>query len=156
MAEELGERTEDPTGHKLNEARNRGQVAKSPELVAAIDWAGVLIMLLLSGSLLVKSMGTMMRRALEDSDGLSAVDFGGLTTTVFYATVQARGARAVLRGVRVRVCRRALCAVRHMFTTEPLTLKFDRIDPIAGFGLLFSMRGAVKTALGVVKVLLMA
>ena len=157
MAEELGERTEDPTGHKLNEARNRGQVAKSPELVAAIDWAGVLIMLLLSGSLLVKSMGTMMRRALEDSDGLSALDFGGLTTTVFYATVQSAVALGPFFVAFVFVCVAGhFVQYGALFTTEPLTLKFDRIDPIAGFGRLFSMRGAVKTALGVVKVLLIS
>ena len=41
MAEDLGEKTEDPTGKKLGDAREKGQVAKSQDLVSAIDWAGV-------------------------------------------------------------------------------------------------------------------
>lgn len=157
MAEELGERTEDPTGHKLNEARNKGQVAKSTDLVAAIDWAGVLVMLLLSGSLLVKSMGSMMRRTLEDSDGLAALDFGGLTTSLLYAAAQSALALGPFFAAFVLVCVAGhFVQYGALFTTEPLTLKFDRLDPIAGFGRLFSMRGAVKTVLGVAKVLLIS
>lgn len=157
MAEEMGERTEDPTGHKLDEARNKGQVAKSADLVSAIDWAGVLVMLLLAGSLLVKSMGTVMRRSLEDSAGLAALDLGGLTTTLFVA-----GAQCVVAIGPFFVAFLTVCVAGHfvqygaLFTTEPLVPKLDRIDPIAGFGRIFSMRGAVRTVLGIAKVLLIS
>ncbi|HEX8878358.1 MAG TPA: flagellar biosynthesis protein FlhB [Phycisphaerales bacterium] len=157
MAEEMGERTEDPTGHKLDEARNKGQVAKSADLVSAIDWAGVLVMLLLAGSLLVKSMGTVMRRSLEDSAGLAALDLSGLTTTLFVA-----GAQCVVAIGPFFAAFLVVCVAGHfvqygaLFTTEPLTPKLDRLDPIAGFGRIFSMRGAVRTVLGIAKVLLIS
>ena len=37
MAEDLGEKTEAPTGRRLSEARERGQVPKSQDLSAALD-----------------------------------------------------------------------------------------------------------------------
>ena len=47
MAEDMGEKTEAPTGRKLGEARERGQVVKSTDLAAAIDLAAVAIILVL-------------------------------------------------------------------------------------------------------------
>ena len=35
MAEDLGEKTEDPTGKKLSDARSRGKIAKSKDLSGA-------------------------------------------------------------------------------------------------------------------------
>lgn len=155
MAEDLGERTEDPTGKKLGDAREKGQVAKSQDLVSAIDWAGVLIMLLLVGSLLVKSMGTMMRRTLEDGGGLSALDLGGMTGTVLFAMFHS--AVAILPFFAAFI---VISVAAHfvqygaLFTTEPLTPNLNRLNPIEGFSRIFSMRGAVRTILGVAKVLL--
>ena len=37
MAEELGERTEQPTGRRMGEARSQGRVAKSQDLSSALD-----------------------------------------------------------------------------------------------------------------------
>ncbi len=154
MAEELGERTEDPTGRRYSDAREKGQVAKSQDLAAAIDWAGVLIMLLLLGSLLVKSMGSVMRRALEDAGG-GNLGLGGLSTTLLYSAGQS--AVAILPFFAAFV---AISVAAHfaqygaLFTSQPLQPNLARLNPIAGFGRIFSARGAVRSLLGLLKVAL--
>ena len=40
-----GEKTEEPTGKKLNDARNEGQVAKSREVVNAVMLLGLFLLL---------------------------------------------------------------------------------------------------------------
>ena len=43
MAEQLGEKTEDPTAKKYADARERGQVAKSADLAAFVVMGGATI-----------------------------------------------------------------------------------------------------------------
>lgn len=157
MADELGERTEDPTGKRYSEAREKGQVAKSQDLAAAIDWAGVLIMLLLLGSLLVKSMGSVMRRSLEDAGGAEGLILGNMTSTVLYSAGQS--AVAVLPFFAAFV---AVTVAAHfaqygaLFTSQPLQPDLARLNPISGFGRIFSAKGAVRTVLSLLKVLLVS
>lgn len=157
MAEELGERTEDPTGRRYSEAREKGQVAKSQDLAAAIDWAGVLIMLLLLGSLLVKSMGSVMRRSLEDAGAQGSLALGNMTSTVLYSAGQS--AIAILPFFVAFVL---ISVVAHfaqygaLFTSQPIEPNFGRLNPISGFGKIFSAKGAVRTVLSLLKVFLVS
>ncbi|MBL8875307.1 MAG: flagellar biosynthesis protein FlhB [Phycisphaerae bacterium] len=155
MADELGERTEDPTGKRYSEAREKGQVAKSQDLAAAIDWAGVLIMLLLLGSLLVKSMGSVMRRSLEDAGGEDGLVLGNMTSTVLYSAGQSAVAVLPFFVAFVIVTVAAHFAqYGALFTSDPLQPDLNRLNPIAGFSRIFSAKGAVRTVLSLLKVLL--
>lgn len=157
MADELGERTEDPTGKRYAEAREEGQVAKSQDLAAAIDWAGVLIMLLLLGSLLVKSMGSVMRRSLEDAGAEGSLLLGNMTSTVLYSAGQSAIAVMPFFFAFVVITIAAHFAqYGALFTSQPLQPKFERLNPISGFGRIFSAKGAVRTILSLLKVLLVS
>src|SRR5437762_128697 len=65
MAEELGERTESPSGRKLGEARSKGRVAKSPDLSAAIDLIGALVLLTAMGSGVVTGLTSIVASLLD-------------------------------------------------------------------------------------------
>ena len=65
MADELGERTEAPTGRRLAQARNDGQIPKSSELGATIDIVGALLLLVLLGSWLVGGLAELLRHLLD-------------------------------------------------------------------------------------------
>src|SRR5262245_19788847 len=65
MAEELGERTEQPTGRRLSEARAQGRVAKSQDFSSAVDLTGAVILIVLFGGGAMATMLTMLRRVLE-------------------------------------------------------------------------------------------
>jgi flagellar biosynthetic protein FlhB len=155
MAEELGERTEQPTGRRYSEARERGQVAKSSDLAAAVDWAGALIMLLLLGSLVVKSMGSVMRRSLEDAGSAADLSLSGVAGTAWYALGQSMIALLPFFGAF------ALIAVLGhfaqygaLFAGQLIAPQLGRLNPIAGFGRLLSTRSLVRTIVSLLKVIL--
>lgn len=155
MAEDLGDRTEDPTARRYAEAREKGQVVKSTDLVAAIDWVGVLIMLLLLGGLMVRSMGVVMLEALEDAGGLAAIDLTTITPTLIHAATHAGVALLPFFLVFLIVS-----VIGHfvqygaLFTTHPLTPDLNKLNPVTGVSRLFSIRTTARTIIGVLKVVL--
>ena len=72
MAEELGEKTEAPTGKKLSEARKRGQLPKSKDLTGAIDLIAAAIVLAMLGSYCAGRMANLLERTL----GATNIDRG--------------------------------------------------------------------------------
>ena len=76
------DKTEDPTGRKLSNAREQGQVARSSELPAAVIVIGSLMMLLMSGGWLVSRMaqifanGFVFDRTTIDKPLLLPAHFG--------------------------------------------------------------------------------
>lgn len=150
MAEDLGERTEMPTPRRLEEARNRGQVAKSPDLTAAIDLIGGLVVLTLLGGQVVRLGHALLSRAL--SDPRSLLDATSVRAEAFDAGVHAALALAPLLGAMVLIVAAAQFAqVGVLFTTEPLRPKFDRLNLFGGFGRLFGRRNLVRSLLNLVK-----
>src|SRR3954470_13933353 len=88
MAEELGERTELPTGRKLGEARSRGQIPRSPDLSGAIDLAGAVLLLLIFGSGLVTGLAAIMRKLLEGGGGSEGFNIDSVAPTILWAGMQ--------------------------------------------------------------------
>ncbi|MFG0314279.1 MAG: EscU/YscU/HrcU family type III secretion system export apparatus switch protein, partial [Phycisphaerales bacterium] len=66
MAEDLGEKTEQPTGRRLSQARSKGQVPKSQDLSAAIMLIAAVVIFIAFGGNMVTTFGVMMQRLLED------------------------------------------------------------------------------------------
>lgn len=155
MAEDMGEKTESPSGRKLGEARNRGQVVKSTELAGAIDLIGATVLLAFFGGPLVAALGKMMRRMLEAHASVEAFDLHAIHAMMIDASGDSVIAAAPLIAAIVLVaCLSQLVQVGFLFTTQPLEPKFDRLDPVAGFKRLFGLRGVVKTAMNTSKVAL--
>lgn len=157
MAEELGERTEQPTARRRSETRNRGQVAKSQDLGSAIDLFGSLLMLLFLGAPLAGSLAGIVRHLLDartSGHGLRAQEVGGYA---WWAAAQA-GA-AVLPLFLVAVLFSALSQfvqVGWLLTAYPLKPKLDKLSPLKGVKKIFSKRSAVKTGVNIVKLVLVA
>ena len=79
MADELQDKTEEATPRKLEEARKKGQVAKSQDLTASIVLLSGMLTLFFSGSLFSKRLFSMARGVFlnlsEPFDSLSSVSF---------------------------------------------------------------------------------
>lgn len=150
MAEDMGERTEQPTGRRLSDARERGQVAKSTDLSAAIDLIGSTILLALLGGMIVESMGVLLRRMLEDGPGAMAPgEASGALKLCLVNGAWALGP-AMLAIAAVAFLGQAL-QVGWNWTTEPLTPKFNRLNPVSGLGRLFNRRSLIKTVVNSIK-----
>jgi len=152
MAEDLGERTEAPTGRKLSEARSEGQIPRSQDLGAAIDLIGAVLILALLGGGLIQALFVVMRRTLSDgtSDGL--LSLGSIEPLVKFSL--GRAALALLPLLLV-MCVVAYIAqvvqVGLIWTTRPLEPKLNRLNFVANFGNLFGKRNVMKTLVNSVK-----
>lgn len=154
MADDLGERTEDPTGRRLGEARGKGQVAKSQDLGATVSLIGGLVLLVVFGSSLVRVFGVVMRGSLGAEAG-EALD----PSTAWPALAWALGQSAIAAGpilaiVVVVAVVSQYVQVGWLFTLYPVTPKLGALNPAGGIKRLLGMRGLVKSGLGLIKMVL--
>ncbi|RDS82075.1 flagellar biosynthesis protein FlhB [Dyella monticola] len=153
MAEtENEDRTERASEKRLQEARDKGEVPRSQDLSGAmVVLAGASILLSYSSSIYahmrhIYGLGldysrdalfsdALMSRALHAAMG----DILAVLLPVFGATMLAAVGSTVLIG-------------GFNFSSEALIPNFERLDPIAGFGRLFSLNGLIELAKSLLKV----
>ncbi len=162
MAEDLGEKTESPSARKLSEARERGNIAKSPELSGAVDLLAAVLLVAYFGEGLIGGLGNMLRASLGGSaPGSSLIAPPGPTPVAAAVEIEhlagwsfAAGARAaapIAASVIAVILAIQLAQVRWLFTLEPLMPKLEKISPLAGISRLLGRRNLVKTALNAIK-----
>ncbi len=156
MAENDQERSERPTGKRIEEARQEGRVPRSAEANAAA------VLLVAAGSL--HFLGGSLGAALFDitKSALSvapaeAVDPGLALATAGTELVRALMACAPVFGLTLLAALLAPFAVGGWnLSFETLVPDFTRLDPIEGFGRFFSARGAVELGKAFAKFLVVA
>jgi flagellar biosynthetic protein FlhB len=154
MAEETElERTEPASPRRLEQARERGQVPRSPELstfaVLLAAGGGLLMM----GSALVESLMRIMRAGLT-VDRVAAFDTSQLAERLY------QGASAALMGflplfavvVAVAILAPALVS-GWLFTFQAVQPDFSRLNPLWGLKRILSWYGALELAKAVLKTL---
>ncbi|MBX3357234.1 MAG: flagellar biosynthesis protein FlhB [Phycisphaeraceae bacterium] len=152
MAEELGERTEQPTGRRRADAREDGKVAKSTDLAAAVELGAALILIALYGPVLMAGFSRLLRDVL-DSRGLDAVttpdSIGELLSGVLTRSLWLA---APVAGVMFAVVMLAHVAqIGWFITTKPLQPKLSNLNPLSGLKKLVGRRNWIKTAVSSVK-----
>ena len=152
MAEETaGDRTEAATPRRRSEARDRGQVARSADLTSALVLLAALWMLQSWGPDLMDRLLALQARWLGD---LAHPRMDSQTAIRLFADGAAAFALASaplvlgLMGVGLAV---NLFQVGALFTWVPLSPEWGRVDPIAGFGRLFSSAAVMRLVMGVLK-----
>jgi len=156
MAEQEHEGTEQSTARRQERAREAGQVARSRDLNAAAvmllsaialkfvgPYSGAALRALLGGSLALTRA-----QALDESRALA-----GLSTAAGYGLL----ACAPLFAVCLVAALAAPLAVGGWnFTLKALVPDLARLNPVTGFGRMFSARGAVELLKAFLKFLLLA
>lgn len=153
MADTANEdRTEEASTRRLEQARERGQVPRSRELVSMGLVGGGALGMLALGPDLAEFLGQTMRLALQRAaspvDGQlvamlgESLVAGGLAVLPFVAllALAALGASVAVGGWN--------------FTLQGLEWRTERIDPMKGLARLFSSQGLIETAKGLLKVAL--
>lgn len=145
MADDLGERTEAPTGRRLTEARQQGRVPKSTDLASAVDLIGGVILLAMLATGFVRAMVAVLRESLGET-GSAILDVASIEPLLKFA-----GGRAIVAIAPILALLALIAYLAHalqvgfLFTTKPLEPKLDRLNFIAGLGRLFAKRNLVKT-----------
>jgi flagellar biosynthetic protein FlhB len=141
------EQTEKATPKRREEARGRGQVAKSPDLAgAAVFLAGVFVLHALTPAalgMLSSTVQEILWRIHEHQDFTVA--------SVWMIFAHGFGATALLLGVLFGAALVAGVAVNllqtgFVFSFTPLTPSFNKINPLTGFQRLFSKQVLVNLA----------
>ena len=152
MAEDLGEGTEDATPKRRREAREEGNIARSQDAANALLLLGAVLVLSASIKPMITSLAVILERALgsDNSHALRAEDIAvDITPTVVQASLAV--APVVLGAMAIGVLAH-LWQVGFMVTNKPLQPKFERLDPLKGFGRIFGAQGAIKTVMDLLKV----
>ena len=147
------ERTEDPTSKRLEEAIERGDVAKSSEVNTLFMLAGSTLALFAFGGFAATELTAALRAVLAGAYTLNEPDFSyaRLIETVLVKTLVAIApALAVLIAAAL-----AGNFVQHRFlwTFQPLMPQFSRVSPMAGAKRLFSKQAAIGLAKGFAKLM---
>jgi flagellar biosynthetic protein FlhB len=151
MSEQTGEKTEKPSAKRLEEALNKGQIARSPEVQTVFVLGGAMLALGFTGR--------ETWRTLSETTAMSLSHLHDTTLTI--NTMQGYCASAVLvlghcvGPVLAATVTGGLLAggIQTGFRTssEALAVNWERLNPIEGFKRLFSIRSSVSTGLGIVK-----
>ncbi|MEQ9616903.1 MAG: flagellar biosynthesis protein FlhB [Phycisphaerales bacterium] len=152
MAEDLGEKTEQPTEKRRKESREKGQVAKSTDFGSAFLLTGVVVLMALFGDNVLLSITNAMGMMLDETT--LARDLTGSTTAREAARAFGESTRWLLPvwGMLIAVAiAGGLMQVGFLLAPKALQPKLERINPIKGIGRLFSKRSVVKATLDVLK-----
>ena len=152
MSEQTGEKTEQPTPRRLEDALKRGQVARSAEVQTVFVLLGGLAALSFAGH---ETWGNLA--------GATMAMLGHLhDTSITSGSLQGyaiSGALVVIRCAGPIVVGTALAgllagAIQNRFNTasEALTPNWNRVNPVEGFKRLFSVNMLVPTATALVKI----
>jgi flagellar biosynthetic protein FlhB len=145
MAEDSDlERTEPASQKRLDEARAKGQIPRSPELATfAVLLAGGGLMLSL-GTGLVQTLREVMTRGLT-LERAEAFRTGAMTERLREAGEQALFGFAPYLALLLLVAILAPMLVSGwVFTLEALAPQFKRLNPAAGLARIFSVRGLIE------------
>ncbi len=153
MADEQddGEKTEEPSQHRIDEFRKKGDVASSRELTSVLVLAACLMSLSLS-LVYVYEEFTKYVEWLYTLDVASAYTEKSLQTiTVRTFTVALKCGAPVMMtalcvGILVQVAQ-----IGFLYSPDILELNFDRVNPLKGAKKLFSMQSIFETVKGVIK-----
>jgi len=155
LAEAAGEKTEEPTPHRLREARERGQVAKSREITTAF--------VLLLSYFLFRYMGEFMWHELTGMSHLileqipNAKDFS-LSFVGYIMLMGIRGLAftvAPIFGISFLATFLAeALQTGFLFSADPLTPRLERISPAEGFKRIFSLQGFVELIKSIIKIII--
>ncbi len=153
MAENEFEKTEQATPRRRQEARERGNVAKSQDLSAAIALLVALILLYVLGMRIMGGFKVGLQTVLSGgfSENPTRVgDVGGLL--VYVARLAASGVGPLLLALLAVALVANVGQVGFLLTGKPLVPDFSRLDPIKGTGRLFDSRAAVRLLMSLSKV----
>lgn len=154
MAEDLGEKTEAPTGKKLADARAKGRIAKSTDLSAAFIMLGATVVMLAFGFDIFAGMTILMRYVLEPQTLAANLHAGpapeGLIA--FWQVIRIVAPVALIMLLVAYIAQ--IIQVGFLFTLQPLEPKLSRLNVIAGMKKFFSKRSLVKLFLDLGKLAL--
>jgi len=151
VSDDSGEKTEDPSQQRIDDARKKGDVASSKELNSVLILTGTFAVLIFSTLYIFELLAEYIQwlysleitKAYGQEMGKQILTktfiVGGKAVLPVFATSLVLGIVAQMGQIGI------------LYSPEVLTLKFDRLNPIAGFKKIFSKKAIVEVVKGLMK-----
>ncbi|MDQ0217060.1 flagellar biosynthesis protein FlhB [Peribacillus cavernae] len=149
-----GEKTEKATPKKRQDARKKGQAAKSQDVNTAVVLLAVFMLFIVAGPFMKETIIGLFTESFQES----------MLTTLTEENVQSIFMKmlkesaiilapvfgvALLAGIAANFMQ-----IGFMFSTEAIQFKLEKIDPIKGFKRIFSLRAIVELLKSILKIAL--
>jgi flagellar biosynthetic protein FlhB len=148
------DRTEPATPKKREEARRKGQVAKSREIVSVAVLGTGILYLFLGGESMAMTLGNTIKQAFAMVPELCVADLS--TVVVFHQTI--RSFLAIVLPLMLVLSAAAILAsmvqTGFVWSVTPLAPKASKIDPIQGMKRIFSKRAGVELGKSLAKMII--
>jgi flagellar biosynthetic protein FlhB len=152
MADEAGEKTEEPTDKKLQDSRKRGQVWKSKELTGVIVFFVGLGTVRATWDMVQTEMSSNFEHAFrlvahpgQLNEAIWTMMFIGLRA-VFLMTMPVVAGAALVGGMAEFI------QVGALFTVDPLMPKLEKLNPLQGIKNLFTKKQLIELIKSTLKI----
>lgn len=151
MSEQTGEKTEQPTQKRIDDAFDKGQIARSPEVQTVFVLGAALLALGFSGAemwrLMADSLASMLGHLNDTAITINAMQGYTITAALLLGhCVWPVMAATVIGGLLAGGIQ-----TRFRTSSDALGIHWERINPVEGFKRLFSLRATVSTSLCLLK-----
>ena len=156
MPDQSGEKTQDPTPHRRQQARDEGNVARSQDLASAVMLiAGVAALLMLGGTLIEFVAGYAQRQLggqawLRADTATAVVEVNGAILESAKRLLPILGV-LMLTAIVVN-----LAQVGFLFLPDKVGFDLARLNILKAFGRIFSLDGVVRLGFGLFKISIIA
>lgn len=148
-----GEKTEDPTSKRLSDARKKGNIPKSQEMnTVFVLLAGFFSMNVFGAYIYDEICGFMAHTFVHLNGPINTESIMQLFITI--VVVLAKTAFPIMGIIMIVGLFINFMQVGLNFTTEPLGFKLENLNPITGFGRIFSKRALVELVKSLFKILI--
>ncbi|WP_301169088.1 flagellar biosynthesis protein FlhB [Brevibacillus nitrificans] len=147
-----GEKTEKATPKKKDDARKKGQVAKSQDLSPAIALTAFFFLLIMLGSSMLTIFQNIMKESLITYTGwqLNEENLKIMVSQLAFEAIKIVGP---VLGVSMLVAFTVnYMQVGWIISTEPLQMKLEKLNPIEGAKRIFSLRSIVELLKSLLKI----
>lgn len=149
-----GEKTEEATSKRKGEARQKGQVAKSTEVNSVFIILAAFFTLKLIGSYIYDELTRYMQLSFSNV-AMADMTINSIREVFLgFAIVFLKTALPVMCVILIVSLTINFIQVGFLFSFEPLMPKFSKLNPISGFGRLFSKRSLVELVKSLLKIII--
>ena len=150
MAESAGEKTEMPTPKKLRDARQKGQVCTSKDIVSTAILIVLFALLAWMGVVLMEDMEELMRFLSSTIEVNSVSDVRESAKLAAFFICKHSFIFVVVAAVIGVIGN--VAQIGFLFTFEPIIPKMEKLNPVEGAKKIFSMKNLFEFLKNVVKV----
>ena len=156
-AQQSGEKTEKATAKRKRDAREKGQVFKSTEMVSSLSLIVMLSVFSILGTSMVDNLRNMLVSIFSYSSFPETLTVSAVKTIFtealkyFFLIMAPLFIAAFFSGLVFN-----LLQVGFLFSTKAISPKLEKISPIAGLKRLFSVRTVVELFKSIIKITIIA